>query len=98
MEFTQPVAPKRPRRTRQPLEGEAALIAAHMKEVWWRGTAHSTRSMQQTLGPSEIGHECDRRLAYKLAGYPTVNPTASGWAAWVGTQIHRGLAELFAEE
>ena len=54
------------------------------------------RSAQTTLGPSEIGHECDRRLAMSLMGVEPVNPGGDGWAAWVGTQGHKGLDEVFS--
>lgn len=54
------------------------------------------RSKQVSIGPSEIGHECLRRLAYKLIDIPKVNEGSNGnWAAQVGTAIHAHLAEIF---
>jgi hypothetical protein len=56
----------------------------------------STRSLQAALGPSEIGEECDRRLAYRIAG---IRPQGRGegtrdpWAAIVGTSIHAWMEQ-----
>lgn len=53
------------------------------------------RGAQHHLGPSEIGTPCDRRLAYSLLGVPPVNPGGDGFAAWLGTQGHRGMADIY---
>lgn len=53
------------------------------------------RGAQVSLGPSEIGHECDRRLAMSLMNIPRVNPGGDGWAAWKGTQLHSGMEDVF---
>lgn len=53
------------------------------------------RSAQRHLGPSEIGTPCDRRLAMELLGVPHVNPGGDGYAAWLGTQGHRGMADIY---
>lgn len=53
------------------------------------------RSAQVTLGPSEIGSPCDRRIAMSLLGMPAVNPGGDGFAAWLGTQGHRGMADIY---
>lgn len=53
------------------------------------------RSAQVHMGPSEIGASCDRRIAMSLMGIPPVNYTGDGLAAWVGTQSHRGMAEIY---
>jgi uracil-DNA glycosylase len=91
--FKQPDKPER--RTRIPLTGEAAEHKARILEIFWAHVNSSDRTQQTTLGPSEVGDECDRALAFKLAGQPHVNPGTDGWAAWVGTQIHAGLEEMF---
>lgn len=51
----------------------------------------SPRSKQQAVGPSELGGECDRRLAYRIAGARPVNLGADPWPAIVGTSIHDWL-------
>lgn len=53
------------------------------------------RSKQRAIGPSEIGHPCTRRIAYKVAGVEGVNDSA-GWRPTVGTAVHSWLAEAFA--
>ena len=56
------------------------------------------RSKQVSIGPSEIGHECLRRLAYKLIDIEKVNEGSNGnWSAQVGTAIHAHLADIFAK-
>lgn len=56
------------------------------------------RSKQVSIGPSEIGHDCLRRLAYKLIDIPKVNEGSNGnWSAQVGTAIHAHLADIFAK-
>ena len=82
----------------EPMEGAAVEIATRFKEIFYSHSNRRTkdnRSAQTTLGPSEIGTPCDRRLAMALMDIPPVNPGGDGWAAWVGTQGHAGLEEMF---
>lgn len=53
------------------------------------------RSLQKKIGPSEIGHPCARRVAYRVAGVEPVN-TSPAWRPTVGTAVHTWLAETFA--
>lgn len=73
-------------------------VAARLKETFYaygnRRTSDN-RSTQTHLGPSEIGSPCDRRIALSLLRVPPTNPGGDGWAAFVGTCIHAGLAEMF---
>lgn len=55
--------------------------------------ANSSRSRQKTIGPSEIGDPCDRRIGYRLAEVEEVNNRFDPWAAIVGTSIHSWLDE-----
>lgn len=57
--------------------------------------AQSSRSQQQEIGPSEIGSECDRFLAYRLLNWPEVNTMTDPWPAIVGTAIHLWLEAAF---
>jgi len=72
-------------------------IATRLREIFYsyvnRDSA-GNRSAQTTLGPSEIGTPCDRRIAMKLMNVPAVNPQES-WAPFVGTAVHASLAEMF---
>lgn len=52
------------------------------------------RSQQAAVGPSEIGHPCDRRLGYRMLGTDKVND-APGWRPTVGTAVHAWLADTF---
>jgi hypothetical protein len=58
----------------------------------------SPRAGQVQIGPSEVGHKCTRRLAYKLLDWDKPNEMQGGsWAAQVGTAIHAYLAEVFSK-
>lgn len=52
---------------------------------------NSARSRQKSIGPSEMGDPCDRRIGYRLAEIPEVNDRFDPWAAVVGTSIHSWL-------
>lgn len=54
---------------------------------------NSARSVQTTIGPSELGSLCDRRIAYRLAGVPEANWWSDPWPAIVGTSIHAWLEQ-----
>ena len=52
---------------------------------------NSARSIQTTIGPSELGGDCERRIAYRLAGVNEVNqwsdplPTRASYPGGGGT-------------
>lgn len=72
-------------------------IAGRIKEIFYAYTnrdSKDNRSAQKTLGPSEAGSPCDRQIAMKLLKIEPVNPQ-EGWAPFVGTAVHRDLAEMF---
>lgn len=50
------------------------------------------RSLQKTIGPSEIGTECDHCLAAKLAEWEQVRE-GGAWLPTVGTAVHTWLEE-----
>ena len=82
----------------QPMGDLAKELATKIKETFYAYSNRKTtdnRSAQTTLGPSEIGTPCDRRLAMALMGVPPVNPGGDGWAAFVGTCTHAGMAEVY---
>lgn len=54
---------------------------------------NSTRSLQTTIGPSELGGLCDRRIAYRIAGAPQVNDHTDPLPAIVGTAVHTWLEQ-----
>lgn len=72
-------------------DGLAGLLAAVVRAA----DAAAPRSQQTRIGPSELGHACPRRIAYRLMGQPAVNSGGDPWPAIVGTATHSWLAEAF---
>jgi hypothetical protein len=84
-----------------PLAPELVLLADELKrelcQVITDAGIYSPRSKQVSIGPSELGEECTRKLAYKLLDWEKVNISSSGsWAAQVGTAIHSHLEQIFS--
>jgi hypothetical protein len=52
------------------------------------------RSFQTAIGISEVGGECRKCVAKKLAGYPK-NPSGA-WYPFIGTAVHQALEDGFA--
>lgn len=83
---------------RIPMTPFAEQIAARVKETFYHYVNRDTpdnRGSQATLGPSEIGHGCDRRLAMSLLRVAPVNPSQYDWSSFIGTAVHASLAEMF---
>ena len=57
---------------------------------------NAPRSLQRSIGPSEVGGDCDRKLAYKIMGKESVNEPDK-WLAQIGTWVHAGLAEMYSK-
>lgn len=51
------------------------------------------RSTQVALGASEVGQECDLKLAYRMANAAKVGRKMDGWPAIVGTSIHAWMEQ-----
>ena len=86
-----------------PLAPPLVLLAEELKrelcQVITDAGTYSPRSRQISIGPSELGEECTRKLAYKLLDWPKVNPSSGGsWAAQVGTAIHSHLEGIFSKD
>lgn len=75
----------------------ARLYARELKDTVLRYAARMPRNVQRHLGPSELGHECDRMLVGKMAGskHASLNHVSDPWAAIVGTAIHAFLEDAF---
>lgn len=84
--------------SKPPLEGLAGEIATRMIEVVKRGDAEAPRSRQVTLGFSEYGIPCDRRIGYKLLDWPKANTSTDPWASIIGTAVHAWMADVFTAE
>lgn len=80
--------------------------ARHIKQIIRHSAEHAPRSVQRTLGPSEIGAPCARQIVGKLVGYAMpdhpggqrTNHVPDMWPAIVGTSIHAWMAETFDRE
>ena len=75
--------------------GDPTLL---LDELLWTirdAIASQPRSQQTRIGPSEIGHPCDRWLSHKLAGTPPVNDRHAPWLPTIGTAVHAWLADVF---
>lgn len=76
----------------------AKLLATRIRETFYAYSNRNTddnRTAQVTMGPSEIGTPCNRRIAMNLMGVEPVNPGGDGWAAFVGTCTHEGMASIY---
>ena len=74
--------------------GDPNLLEAELLHIIRDAITNHPRSQQTRIGPSEIGHPCTRRIAYKLAGVPETNHP-DGWKATIGTAVHAWLADVF---
>ncbi|WP_425837027.1 hypothetical protein [Microbacterium sp. PA5] len=57
------------------------------------GITNQPRSLQKTIGPSELGTDCDHCLAAKLAGWQQKRD--ADWLPFIGTSVHAQAAEIF---
>jgi hypothetical protein len=74
--------------------GPPPSTVAEMREVLAELDASRPRSLQRTLGPSELGTPCQRQIAYKLAGAPRQLPDQRPpWAPMQGTAMHTLMEE-----
>lgn len=62
-----------------------------MEAIYW-ADANTARSIQRHIGPSEIGTDCAREIAYKLAEVPEVGQGVDPWFAVMGTAVHEWLS------
>jgi hypothetical protein len=93
--FTQPAAGW----TRPPIEGQAGVLATTVIETVTRAAAHAPRSLQQQVGPSELGTPCTRRLAYRTLDWdPKPNTGTDPWASVIGTATHTWMATTYTAE
>jgi hypothetical protein len=78
----------------------------HIKQIMRHAAEHAPRSVQRTLGPSEIGAPCHRQIVGKLVGYAMpdhpggqrTNHVPDMWPAIIGTAVHAWLGSTFERE
>jgi hypothetical protein len=73
---------------------ESLMLARRYRELVRHSFSTDRRSLQSEIGSSEIGWECDRRLAYRLSGAAVTNP-GDPMAAIFGTGLHLWLSREF---
>ena len=76
----------------------ASRYAAELRRIFLEHAARAPRTLQQHLGPSELGVECDRQVAGKMAALPSTNHVADPWPSIVGTALHAWAAEAFVAD
>lgn len=69
-----------------------------LEQILARYEADRPRSKQTALGPSEVGMECQRALAYRLLNTPEKPDPRLPWAPLVGTAVHATIAEALEAE
>jgi hypothetical protein len=81
--------------TRPPTTGVAGQIAAMVIDDVKHAAANAPRSRQVSVGPSELGTPCTRRLAYRLLAWDRPNADTDPWAATIGTSVHAWMAAAY---
>lgn len=80
---------------RVPTPAEVAEEGWVKEQVWAYENRPRGRSAQASLGPSEFGTECERKLVYKLQGTtPFGHGSGANWPAIVGTGVHTWFANM----
>lgn len=81
---------------RPPLEGVAGELATMVIDTIKNAATYAPRSQQVSVGPSELGTPCTRRLGYRATDHqPKPNSDTDPWPATVGTAVHTWLADTF---
>ena len=75
----------------------APQIRESMLAVVRHASSNAPRSLQREIGPSEIGHPCNRNIAHKLAGTPADRADPGDpWPSVVGTAVHAWMEGALA--
>lgn len=74
----------------------ALVLADALREAIWTGANSSERSRQTAVGMSEIGNDCDRELAYKIAEVPPLNLDGDPMPSIIGTGFHLHMEKIFS--
>lgn len=91
-EFEDPDDAKKPE---PPTNLISIQLGEWLRELIYEGAATQPRSLQRVIGMSEVGGECDREIAYKIAGNTPTQFDDDPMASIVGTGIHLVLADMF---
>ncbi len=75
----------------------AAALSARIGEAVTDYARNMPRSQQTRIGPSEIGHPCDRRIAYRLLEWAECNPGGDVFPSFIGTAAHSAMDKVFSD-
>lgn len=76
----------------------ATRYAGELRRVILDHAARAPRTLQQHLGPSEIGVACDRQVVGKMAALPATNHVVDPWPSIVGTACHAWVEGAFSAD
>jgi len=76
----------------------ASRYAADIRRAWMEHAAQAPRTLQQHLGPSELGVECDRQVAGKFAALPATNHVVDPWPSIRGRALHTEAEDVFTAD
>ena len=76
----------------------AQRYAGELRRVILDHAARAPRTLQQHLGPSELGVACDRQVVGKFAALPVTNHVVDPWPSIVGTAMHAWAADAFTAD
>lgn len=82
--------------TSTPAPSPPPSTITELRQVLMDYDASRPRSLQTSLGPSELGAPCQAQIARKLAGAPRRPVTAPTWAPWQGTAVHAEMENVLA--
>lgn len=71
-------------------------VHAEIDAILEKAMIGEPRNMQQAIGPSEIGSDCEHCVAAKLSGW--VQAEEAAWLPWTGTALHAYLEGVFASQ
>lgn len=70
------------------------ILSEQIQDQLWMAAATEPRSLQATIGPSEVGTTCERQLAYKIRGDRRIN-RADPLRVMIGSGMHADLEAKF---
>lgn len=74
----------------------AARYGVEIRRAWLAEAEQAPRTLQQHLGPSELGVECDRQVAGKIAALPSTNHVVDPWPSTRGRALHAHAESVFS--
>lgn len=92
--MTDLLPPPPPRAEPAPSHPYALVVGDMVRDAIWQASYTRPRSLQQAIGPSDVGDGCARKLAYRREHTPPVN-FPDPFRADVGTAVHAYLADIF---